>query len=177
VSASSARKSTRLLAEHYPTLDAADRRGRAHWIVAGLPSGCGNEPHRFLRTKRALAPLREADAAMQRAAVGDCTAAHSHALPLEGQTVVLTGTMSTLKRDDAKERLEALGAKVSGSVSKKTSYVVAGEAAAPSSTRRRSSGCRCGTRHACWRCWPNTSGGHDADMLASAASARADRTH
>jgi DNA ligase (NAD+) len=48
---------------------------------------------------------------------------------LEGQTIVLTGTLSTLSREDAKERLEALGAKVSGSVSKKTSFVVAGEAA------------------------------------------------
>ncbi|MBB5208347.1 NAD-dependent DNA ligase LigA [Chiayiivirga flava] len=49
--------------------------------------------------------------------------------PLDGKTVVLTGTLSTLSRDAAKERLEALGAKVSGSVSKKTSFVVAGEAA------------------------------------------------
>ncbi|MEO8459032.1 MAG: NAD-dependent DNA ligase LigA [Dokdonella sp.] len=48
---------------------------------------------------------------------------------LEGKTVVLTGTLSALTRDDARARLEALGAKVSGSVSKKTSFVVAGEAA------------------------------------------------
>ena len=41
-------------------------------------------------------------------------------------TVVLTGTLPTLGRDQAKEMLEAAGAKVSGSVSKKTSYVVAG---------------------------------------------------
>ncbi|MGO4556805.1 BRCT domain-containing protein, partial [Stenotrophomonas sp. 2YAF22] len=46
--------------------------------------------------------------------------------PLDGQTVVLTGTLAQLNRDTAKERLEALGAKVSGSVSKKTSFVVAG---------------------------------------------------
>jgi DNA ligase (NAD+) len=51
------------------------------------------------------------------------------AAPLEGQTVVLTGTLSALTRDEAKDRLEALGAKVSGSVSKKTAFVVAGEAA------------------------------------------------
>lgn len=49
--------------------------------------------------------------------------------PLDGKTVVLTGTLSTMGRDDAKEKLEAFGAKVSGSVSKKTSFVVAGEAA------------------------------------------------
>ncbi len=46
---------------------------------------------------------------------------------LKGITFVLTGTLSTLSRDDAKEKLRMLGASVSGSVSKKTDYVVAGE--------------------------------------------------
>jgi DNA ligase (NAD+) len=49
--------------------------------------------------------------------------------PLAGQTVVLTGGLESMSRDDAGAKLEALGAKVSGSVSKKTSFVVAGEAA------------------------------------------------
>ncbi|BDT67906.1 DNA ligase [Comamonadaceae bacterium OS-1] len=49
--------------------------------------------------------------------------------PLAGQTFVLTGTFPTLSRDAAKDLLEAAGAKVAGSVSKKTSYVVAGEEA------------------------------------------------
>jgi DNA ligase (NAD+) len=46
--------------------------------------------------------------------------------PLVGKTFVLTGTLPTLSRDEAKERLEAAGAKVAGAVSKKTSFVVAG---------------------------------------------------
>ncbi len=46
--------------------------------------------------------------------------------PLAGHTVVLTGTLPTLSRDQAKALLEAAGAKVSGSVSKKTHFVVAG---------------------------------------------------
>ncbi|MCI1191525.1 NAD-dependent DNA ligase LigA [Calidifontimicrobium sp. SYSU G02091] len=53
----------------------------------------------------------------------------AEALPLAGKTFVLTGTLPTLTRDDAKAMLEAAGAKVAGSVSKKTDYVVAGEAA------------------------------------------------
>ena len=48
---------------------------------------------------------------------------------LEGLTFVLTGTFPTLSREEAKEKIESAGGKVSGSVSKKTSYVVAGEAA------------------------------------------------
>ncbi len=46
--------------------------------------------------------------------------------PLAGKTFVITGTLPTLGRDDAKDMLEAAGAKVAGSVSKKTDYVVAG---------------------------------------------------
>ena len=48
---------------------------------------------------------------------------------LEGLTFVLTGTLPTLTRDEAKGRIEVSGGRVSGSVSKKTSYVVAGEEA------------------------------------------------
>ncbi|MGH8808902.1 MAG: BRCT domain-containing protein, partial [Noviherbaspirillum sp.] len=44
-------------------------------------------------------------------------------------TLVLTGTLPTLTRDEAAEKIEAAGGKVAGSVSKKTSYVVAGEEA------------------------------------------------
>ena len=49
--------------------------------------------------------------------------------PLAGKTFVLTGTLPVLTRDDAKDMIEAAGGKVSGSVSKKTTYVVAGEEA------------------------------------------------
>ncbi|GAB6259850.1 NAD-dependent DNA ligase LigA [Photobacterium sp. R1] len=51
------------------------------------------------------------------------------ALPLAGKVVVLTGTLSQLSRSDAKAALQAMGAKVTGSVSKKTDLLVAGEAA------------------------------------------------
>lgn len=47
--------------------------------------------------------------------------------PLNGKTFVLTGTLSSMTRDEAKEKLISLGAKVSGSVSKNTDYVITGE--------------------------------------------------
>ena len=78
------------------------------------------EPH----NREVIAALRAAgvhwkEGAPQRASDG----------PLAGKTVVLTGGLEAMSRDEAGAKLEALGAKVSGSVSKKTSFVVAGEAA------------------------------------------------
>ncbi len=60
---------------------------------------------------------------------GEGSAASTAPQPLAGKTFVLTGTLPTLTRDDAKERIEAAGGKVSGSVSKKTDFVVAGSEA------------------------------------------------
>ncbi|WP_396624762.1 NAD-dependent DNA ligase LigA [Luteitalea sp.] len=60
--------------------------------------------------------------------------------PLEGRTVVLTGALDSLTRDDATERLIALGAKVAGSVSKKTSLVIAGDDAGSKLAKARDLG-------------------------------------
>lgn len=75
------------------------------------------EPH----NEEVIAKLVEAGIHWQESA-GRSTSAG----PLTGKTLVLTGTLPTLTRDEAKEWIEAAGGKVSGSVSKKTDYVVAG---------------------------------------------------
>ncbi|OEG75344.1 DNA ligase (NAD(+)) LigA [Shewanella colwelliana] len=62
------------------------------------------------------------------------------ALSLKGQTWVLTGTLTQLNRNDAKAKLQALGAKVAGSVSKNTDCLVAGEAAGSKLTKAQELG-------------------------------------
>ncbi|MCO4743506.1 MAG: NAD-dependent DNA ligase LigA [Proteobacteria bacterium] len=64
----------------------------------------------------------------------------SPASPVAGQVFVLTGTLPTLKRSEAKARIEAVGGKVTGSVSKKTDFLVAGEAAGSKLTKATSLG-------------------------------------
>ncbi len=122
-------RSCTLLAQHFPTLDRLQAAGPAHWITAGVPQAAATSLQNHLADPAALAELREAEAAMQRLLEAIPRTAKAASAPLAGQTFVLTGTLASLGRDEAKDRLEALGAKVSGSVSKRTSVVVAGEAA------------------------------------------------
>lgn len=96
------------------------------FVNAGLPDDTARGLADWLDADGHGAMLLAAEKAMQQILATAPALAEIVAGPLDGQTVVLTGTLAQLTRDAAKERLEALGAKVSGSVSKKTSFVVAG---------------------------------------------------
>jgi DNA ligase (NAD+) len=96
------------------------------FVNAGLPDDTARGLAQWLDSEGHGAMLLAAEKAMQQILAKAPALAEIVAGPLDGQTVVLTGTLAQLTRDAAKERLEALGAKVSGSVSKKTSFVVAG---------------------------------------------------
>ena len=96
------------------------------FVNAGLPDDTARGLAQWLDSEGHGAMLLAAEKAMQQILAKAPALAEIVAGPLDGQTVVLTGTLAQLTRDAAKERLEGLGAKVSGSVSKKTSFVVAG---------------------------------------------------
>ena len=116
------------LAAHFGTLEAISEADEETLqtvpdvgpIVAGHIRSFFDQPH----NQETLAALKEAGVTWQEEQV-----LSADEQPLNGQTWVLTGTLSGMTRDQAKEKLEQLGARVAGSVSKKTACVVAGEAA------------------------------------------------
>ena len=96
-------------------MDALDQIGDT--VIESLHDYFG-EAHNRRRVERLAAQVRIRDAEKPRSDS-----------PIAGKTVVFTGTLEKMTRDEAKASAERLGAKVSGSVSKKTDYVVAGPGA------------------------------------------------
>jgi len=131
---------TKMLADHYGSLDAVmaasveelQQLPDVGGIVAESIAGFFNDPL-----------VRESIERMRKAGVkaeAERPAAVRTDSVFSGKTVVLTGTLSSMTRDEAAKKLEALGAKVSGSVSKKTDFVIAGESAGSKLTKARELG-------------------------------------
>lgn len=132
----------KMLADHYGDLDrlmAAEAEE-----LQGLPDVGGivaESIATFFRDpvmQESIARMRAAGVKPEASRPAAATADAGH--PLFGKTVVLTGTLSVMTRDEAAKKLEALGAKVSGSVSKKTDLVIAGESAGSKLTKARELG-------------------------------------
>jgi DNA ligase (NAD+) len=113
------------LARHFGKLDALMEAGEERLqeapdvgpVVAASIAHFFREPH----NREVIGRMREAGVTWP-----ESEPAPAASLPLSSKTFVLTGTLPGLSRDEAKARIEALGGKVAGSVSKKTDYVVAG---------------------------------------------------
>ncbi len=119
-------KASQLLARRFQTMDAllaapAEEIARIDGY-GDIMAQSAADFFRLEQNRRLIDRLRALGLSMR---CGDAPMGDS----LAGKTFVLTGTLPTLSRSEAKEKIEAAGGKVSGSVSKKTDYVVAGEEA------------------------------------------------
>src|SRR5690554_1457512 len=113
------------LADAFPDAATLLDQARHNLVIAGLPDEAATAFAAWL-SEGANARLLLAGAAMQAELLAALPEDRAPTGPLEGVTAVLTGSLESMTRDEAKQKLEALGAKVSGSVSKKTGFVVAG---------------------------------------------------
>ena len=124
----------RQLSDAFPDAATLLDQERHNFVMAGLPDEAAASVVGWL-SGEGNGRLLLAAAAMQTellAALPEDAAAEG---PLDGVTVVITGTLDSMGRDEAKAKLEALGAKVSGSVSKKTGFLVAGAEAGSKLTK------------------------------------------
>ncbi|HET8726662.1 MAG TPA: NAD-dependent DNA ligase LigA, partial [Alphaproteobacteria bacterium] len=138
----------RLLARHYHTLDAwraamidaADETGEAYAELTNIDqigSSVAGDLTAFFAEEHNLEALNNL---LAEVTVELFEAPRAVASPVAGKTVVFTGTLETMSRPEAKAKAESLGAKVAGSVSAKTDYVVVGADAGSKATKARALG-------------------------------------
>lgn len=129
----------RLLVARYPSISALSAASQED--IANI-EGVGPKIAASLETFLALPDNKEVLSRLEAAGVvlTEEASSESQSSSLSGLTFVLTGTLEHFTRDEAAQKLRALGATVSGSVSKKTSYVVAGPGAGSKLTKAQSLG-------------------------------------
>lgn len=115
--------------EHWKArmIDADDRTGEAYAdliAINDIGPSVADDLIAFFAEKHNLDVLDDLNAVLD---IVPYTAPQTGDSPVSGKTVVFTGTLSQITRNEAKAKAETLGAKVAGSVSKKTDYVIAGE--------------------------------------------------
>jgi DNA ligase (NAD+) len=124
-----------ILAENFVTVEAlADASVEAIATLYGIGTEIAQSVHQWFRVpanQTLIDRLRQSGVQL----VGDAKATTMANLSLAGKTFVVTGTLPTLKRDEAKALIQNAGGKITGSVSAKTSYVVVGEDAGSKLTK------------------------------------------
>lgn len=122
---------TRDLAETFGSLDAVMNATFEELVaIPGFGEIVAESIVTFFATERVQQSIqRMRDAGVDPTFEAPQVAEAAEESPFYGKTVVLTGTLQTMGRNDAKAKLESFGAKVTGSVSKKTDFVIAGEEA------------------------------------------------
>ncbi len=131
-------KTAQILADHFLSMDALmnaskEELASIHLIGSVLADGIKeffeqDNNRALIETLKGFGLTMEQEAALKKESA------------FTGKTVVITGTLPTLSRKEAQEMLESLGARVSGSVSKKTDYLLAGENAGSKLTKAQSLG-------------------------------------
>lgn len=131
----------KVLAEHFDSLvslskvTVADLHRQTVTVVEGVGTVLAKQIESFFgepHNKAVIQKLLDAGIAFEPT---EAPAETQSEASLEGLTLVITGTLSSQSRNDAKDALQALGAKVTGSVSKNTNYLIAGEAAGSKLTK------------------------------------------
>lgn len=127
----------KVLMRHFKTLDALEEASLdALEAVPDVGGITAEGLYRFFRDEKNIAVIEKLKAAGVRMEAGE----NSTGDRFSGMTFVITGTLPTMGRSEAQELIEKNGGKVSGSVSKKTSYVLAGEAAGSKLTKAQELG-------------------------------------
>lgn len=128
---------SRILSKHFKTLDAIKAASIEDLVSLNDVGAITAEAiHNFFRNDHTISIVNN----LLNSGIEIETIEDTGSLPLEGESWVVTGTLSTMGRDEATEKLQALGARVSGSVSAKTKCVVAGEKAGSKLTKAESLG-------------------------------------
>lgn len=128
---------SRILSKHFKTLDAIKAASIEDLVSLNDVGDITAEAiHNFFRNDHTISIVNN----LLNSGIEIETIEDTGSLPLEGESWVVTGTLSTMGRDEATEKLQALGARVSGSVSAKTKCVVAGEKAGSKLTKAESLG-------------------------------------
>ncbi|HTV49440.1 MAG TPA: NAD-dependent DNA ligase LigA [Phycisphaerae bacterium] len=113
------------LAEHFPSLEALSKATVEDFLtVPGIGEVVAESVHRYLHEQKGVEILKQLDALGVKTTEEKIVRSGG---PLAGKTVVVTGTLQRWKRNEIKEFIESLGGKTSESVSKGTSFVLAGD--------------------------------------------------